>query len=223
MGFMNFALSISLLFFSLGAYKRGSKAFYVFTLLLFASHAAVYGLFVIILLGFYKESQKRNRYMMGYAMALLVLFIGSLVLSPGHGQTSDKSSSSFIVEGIIFILLLVYGIWTNINASLFNAFQFFRPDYLGLLAFAFLAGLYGKQIFLEERRYSKPILFASALILFITVFFPPAIPVGSSVWNTFNGRFLPIAMLFVITDLRIGKKQEKAIIGVFLILAFINS
>jgi hypothetical protein len=219
MGFLNFILSVPLLFFALGAFKKGSKLFYILSFLLFLSHAATYGLFMFILLIFFLAEKKNKMRQFLYALIIFVIWISTIIVFSGNIGSSGVQAEKIIHD---VILLLFYGFVANITSSLVAGFQFFRPDYIGMIGLIVIALAYSRQLFIKHD-YDRNTLLIILFLLSIAVFFPSEIPMGSGIWNTLNGRFLFIALLFNIADLRLGKKNETIMITLSLFLVLINS
>jgi hypothetical protein len=222
MGMVNYAFSIPLLFFSLGAFKKGSKLFYPCSFLLFIDHPATYGLFVFILLVFFFSSGKKEKKEIIYSLSLLLLFIVILLISASTYRSAGENQNPDSVFNTSLQKQIIYGVIGNYIDTFFNGFQFFRPDYIGILGFAIVSILYAKQLFLGKN-FDRKILFIVLSLLIVIVFLPPNLPLGKGVWNTFSGRFLPIAALIMLTDLRLAKNAEKAALSLFLVLVFANS
>jgi hypothetical protein len=222
MGMINYAFSIPLLFFSLGAYKKGSRLFYPLSFLLFTDHPATYGLCVFILLVFCFSSGKKQKQKILYSLSLLFLFIVMLLISVSTYRSSGDDQNPDSIFNTSLQKQMIYGVIGNFTYTFFNGFQFFRPDYIGLLGFAIVSVFYAKQLFLRKN-FDRKILFIVLSLLTVMVFLPPNLPLGKGLWNTFSGRFLPIAALLMLTDLRLSKNAEKAALLLFLVLVFVNS
>lgn len=220
-GMINYAFSIPLVFFALGAFKKGSKLFYLFCFLLFIAHSATYGLFVFMLLVSY-PSRKQEKHKIMFSLSLIFLFFILLWISISTyiPQSANHDPNSIFDSSLQE--LIIYGFVENISSTFFNGFQFFRPDYIGIMGFMLISILYAKQLFLDKNFDRKTLFITLSLLLFI-VFIPPNLPIGKGVWNTFSGRFLPFIALIMMTDLRLVKKTEKAMVILFLMLVFINS
>jgi len=212
MGFINFMFSIPMLFFALGAFKKGSRLFYLFSFLLFISHAFTYGLFIVIISGFYMTSKVKDRYKVIFSLVIFCFFIFSFLTKGTSSKIISLVTPSSIVINVIYNLLHSIGI----------GFQFFRPDYIGLLGFILIMFLYAKQLFWDYS-YDKKTLYISLFILILIFFLPYKIPVGKGVWYVFHSRFIPLLTLFTITDLRLGRRLGNILLFLFLFLTLFNS
>jgi hypothetical protein len=221
MGFMNYIYSIPLLFFALGAYKKGSCLFYLFTSMLFITHPAVYGLFVFVLLTFYLSSRKETSKIL-FSLSLLFLFFILLLISASTNSSHGVNSNPNTLLNQNLPNFLLYGFIENLINTIFFGFQFFQPDYIGILGFVIISILYAKQLFLDLK-YDRRILFVSFVLLLFIVFCPPVIPAGKGIWNPYNVRFFSVVALLLITDLWITDKLGKSALLIFLVLLSVNS
>lgn len=216
MGFVNFVFSVPLIFFSLGAYKKKSQLFYLYTLLLFASHAVSYIFFSVLLLASFFAGRKYLGPVI-FSMGLLII----VPFLPSSGQnpvnTAVLSTLSSLNAFLEFAVNIVY---YNIFFSA-SAFKSFRPDYVSLGAFILIACLYIKQLFVDQN-YDKIGSYITSFAFFFVLLFPSHLSASNVDWLSY-GRFLPVAILFVVTDLRIGNKAQNALILLFLALTFVNS
>lgn len=220
MGFLNYVMSVPLLFFSLGAYRRDARAFYVFSSLLFFSHAATYCIFVFIL--FLQGRPKGGRLRkFAYATLFLGLFLCLVLLHPSD-KADDLDGLANSVTSMDLPHLFFYGVITNFCSSIFNGFQFFRPDYVCLFGFSLISLIYMRQILLD-REYDKGTLEAMVFILTLIIFFPPIIPLGEGVWHIYAMRFFPLVALLLITDLRPEKKLVSPLVVISFGLVLLNS
>lgn len=213
MGFVNYIYSIPLFFFALGAYKKGSRAFYILALALFLTHPAVYGFFAFTIVVYYLSSRKEPKNILFTLSLFCFFFILLFTASAGSSQQHSKYPLP---------VYLVNGLFENVVNTLFNGFQFFRPDYPGILAFLIVSSLYAKQLFVDHR-FDRKILFLSLALLVFIVFCPPTIPVGMGMWHTYNIRFFIYVPLLMLSDLRLGKDGQKALIVLFMFLTYANS
>lgn len=213
MGYMNFILSISLLFFALGALKKDSNFFYIFSFLLFLSHALTYAIFIFIIPLFYKKFKEQKK---KFIFSVLLFCFIILSLCSSKGQSVDDIL--YLLKPTSIVMNLVHNTVFSIPCS----FQFFRPDYVGLMGFIVVMSLYAKQLFWSFN-YDKKTLYITLFLLFLLFFMPNTIPIPEGKWYVFTTRITPLIIFFTITDLRLDKRFEKGLLLLFLFLTFFNS
>ena len=213
MGFLNFILSIPILFLSIGAFKNNSHFFYLLSILLFFSHTFVYGIVTIIILLFYITSEVKQTKKMLFTLLFLCFILFTLLLDDGlsHNFFSMLSPEN-IIKNLVNNLLFVTG----------SSFQFFLPDYCGFFGFILVMILYGKQL-VWDYSYDKTTLFVVVFLLLLIFFTPVSIPLFGGAWYSFSSRFIFLMIFFTITDLRLHKNVGNVLILLFLFLLIFKS